>query len=301
MSLTEKTRTGLREMPSNAAWLLSRALKPAEALGDAAESAATEVRDRGRQVSAALIDATPGTGDSVDVRMRRAREAAEQAREAEDQAVQAAQEAKARSDRARQVNERGRAYLAEVRRETERAVKQRVAEAQKAADESVRREREDALGTADKQRREAQAEVDAELQSAERDAHEAQEHAEELVADATAKLAEARRLADEAAEAARAAAEDAHRRAQELAQEAQEQAGDADSRIQAAEQLRVRSEATAKSTARDLKRAPLNGDLESYSKPDLVNLASSMGIEGRTTMNKAELVGAITKASRSRR
>ena len=33
MSLSDRTRTGLREMPSNAAWLLSRALKPAEAVG----------------------------------------------------------------------------------------------------------------------------------------------------------------------------------------------------------------------------------------------------------------------------
>lgn len=28
MSLSKQTRTGLREMPSNAAWLLSRVLKP---------------------------------------------------------------------------------------------------------------------------------------------------------------------------------------------------------------------------------------------------------------------------------
>jgi hypothetical protein len=38
MSLSERARTGLRDMPSNAAWLLSRALKPAEAVGSAAES-----------------------------------------------------------------------------------------------------------------------------------------------------------------------------------------------------------------------------------------------------------------------
>jgi hypothetical protein len=31
--LSERTRTGLREMPSNAAWLLSRLLQPAEAVG----------------------------------------------------------------------------------------------------------------------------------------------------------------------------------------------------------------------------------------------------------------------------
>ena len=52
MSLSERTRTGLREMPSNAAWLLSRALKPAEAVGTAAESATAAARDRGRKVTA---------------------------------------------------------------------------------------------------------------------------------------------------------------------------------------------------------------------------------------------------------
>ena len=45
--------------------------------------------------------------------------------------------------------------------------------------------------------------------------------------------------------------------------------------------------------AMGLKDAAANGELESYSKPDLVNLASSMGIEGRTNMTKAELVDAI--------
>ena len=36
--MLERTRTGLKEMPSNAAWLLTRALKPAEAIGSAAGS-----------------------------------------------------------------------------------------------------------------------------------------------------------------------------------------------------------------------------------------------------------------------
>jgi hypothetical protein len=57
----------------------------------------------------------------------------------------------------------------------------------------------------------------------------------------------------------------------------------------------------AKSTAQELKRAPANGELESYNKPDLIDLASAMGIEGRTNMTKAELVDAIEKASRSQR
>ena len=82
--LSERTRTGLREMPANAAWLLSRVLQPAET---AAESAAAGARDRGRKMKAAVADITPMGEDSVDVRMKRAREAAERARQAEEEAV----------------------------------------------------------------------------------------------------------------------------------------------------------------------------------------------------------------------
>src|SRR4029453_18540774 len=100
MSLSERTRTGLREMPSNAAWLLSRALKPAEVVGDAAHSATVEARDRSRRAGAAIIDAAPLGGDSVDMRMRRAKEAAERARETEQEAVHAAQVARDRAEHA---------------------------------------------------------------------------------------------------------------------------------------------------------------------------------------------------------
>ena len=230
--------TGLRDMPSNAAWLLSRALKPAEAVGDAAESATAAARDRGREVTAAVLDATPVGGDSVDVRMRRARESAERAREAEEQAVEAAQESKERSDHARRVSERGRARMTEVDRETTpagQAARRRGREGRQrggaarppggrgggrgAAPGHPGRDRRRARRRAARRRRGPRAR-------------------EELVADATAKLAEARRLAEEATQAARAAAEKAHRQAQELADEAEQQAGDAEARIEAAERLR---------------------------------------------------------------
>jgi colicin import membrane protein len=300
MSLSERTRTGLREMPSNAAWLLSRALKPAESVGEAAQSATFEARDRGRRAGAALVDAVPLGGDSVDIRMRRAREAAEHARDVEQEAVDAAQEARDRAEHARKVSERGRVRLAEVRRETDRQVKQRVAEAQKAADETVKREREQAEADAENRRRQTQTEIDDQLEDAERDAEEAHARAEELVREATEKLAEARRLATEATEAARAVAEEAHRQARELAEEAEQQAGEADARIEAAERLQEHSEATGRNAVRELERLPADGDLKTYNKPELVELASSMGIEGRTTMTKSELVDAIATASRSK-
>ena len=283
MSVVERTWTGLREMPSNAGWLLSRA------------------RDRRREVSAAVIDAAPIGGDSLEIRMKRAREAAERAREAEERAAEAGREAKESSEYVRQVSERGCARAAEVDRETSRSIKQRIAEAQKAADQLVERERQDAEEEAEEERQEVYAEVEEETEQAQLEAEEAQGRAEALVGDATSKLAEARRLAEEAAEVARAAADEAQRQANELAAEAEQHASDAQAQVEAAEQLREQPKATAKDTAGRLEGDAANGDLASHNKPELMELAASIGIEGRTNMSKGELVEAILKASRSNR
>lgn len=297
MPLSEQARTGLREMPSNAAWLLSRLLKPADAVGTAAESATANARDQGRKAKAAVVDATPFGGDSVDIRMRRAQEAGERAREAEERAAEAAHESKDRSEHARDVSEHGRARLRDADRETNRMVKQRIADAQKAAEALVERERRAAEADAEEQRGQVQAEVDKEVMAAQDDAEACRQRAEELIEDATEKLAQARRLADEAAEAARAAAEEASRRAQSLASEAQQQAHDAHAQVKASERLRERTQTTARRAARELESD--NGGLESRSKAELVALAASVGIETRTNMTKSELADALAKASRT--
>ena len=85
MSMFEPNANWFTGDAVDTAWLLSRGLKPAEALGDAAAGA----RDQGRKVTAALVDAAP-VGDSVEIRARRAHDAAERAREAEERAVEAA-------------------------------------------------------------------------------------------------------------------------------------------------------------------------------------------------------------------
>lgn len=297
--LSERTRTGVKDLPSNAGWLLSRARHPADAVGSAAESAAAGARDRGRRMTAAVADASP-VGDSIDIRMKRARDAAERAREAEEEAVEAARESKERADHLREASERGAARVTEVERESAQDVEQRVADAQKAADESVRREREQAEADAQERVQETQSEVDGEVEDARRDAQASQERAEALVQDATEKLAEARELAEDATAAAREAAAEAHRQAEELAGEARQQAGQAEARVSAAEQLREHSEATARDTARELQGETTNGGLASHNKRELVELAAGIGIEGRTTMTKAELVRAITRASKAK-
>lgn len=181
MSLSEQTRAGLREMPSNAAWLLSRVLKPVDTIGTAAESATASARDRGRKVRAAVVDTAPVGGNSVEIRLKRAQDAGEQAREAEDRAVQAAQESRDRADHASQVSEHGRTRVKEIERETSRRVKQRIAEAQKSADEWVKHELQAAESDAAERQQEVRAEVDQEVEEAQREAETCQQRAEELV------------------------------------------------------------------------------------------------------------------------
>jgi colicin import membrane protein len=299
--LVEGTQTGLREMPSNAAWLLSRVLHPAGSVGTAAGSAAAGARDRGRKMKAVVADFTPIGEDSIDVRMKRARDAAERATEAEQRALEAAQEADELSKHVDEVSEGGQGRMIEVERELAQRVKQRVAEAERAAEQFVEEQRRAAEADAEDERRAAQAEVEAEIEEAQHDAEVAREETEKLVAEATEQLNTARQLAEEAAEAARAAAEGAQERARELAAEAEQHASEAQARVTAAEQVRERSTATATETARGLEEHATNGGLESYNKPELVELAATIGIEGRTNMTKAELVDAISKASRTRR
>jgi colicin import membrane protein len=286
--LSESAGTGLRELPSNAAWLLSQVL-PSEA-GPVAET-----RDTARRLKASVEDIAP-IGDSVETRMKRARTAAERAQRAEEEALAAAEESKRTADHARVVAESNRAQVAELKRELKHRVQQTVAEARRAADEQVERERAAAQADANDELEQRQGEAEAETHAAQQDAETAQQRAQELVAEARERLAEARQLADEATRAARAAAEEAHRQAQALAEDAEQQARAADQRVVAAEQVRK-----AATGPQQLGSRPVNGDLELRSKAELLELAAAMDVEGRTNLTKAELISAIKRASRTTR
>jgi colicin import membrane protein len=279
----ERARIGLREMPSNAAWLASRAFKALRAGGEsgAPAPARTGGHDR-RRKAAAIVDPAGDGGFSVDMLVRRAREAAERAQTAEDQALEAAEESRALAERAREVSERGRALMEEVNRETSLEVEERVAQASRTAEKLVKDERRAAEAVAEEERRAVREEVDAELEEAEREAEASQERAHDLVQDAAEALAQARRLADEAVAAARAVSDEAARQAQELAAEAELASIDIE--------LRAR--------ARELGGEPTHAGLKSFHKPELVELAASVGVETRASMTKEELVDAITRASR---
>ena len=140
------------------------------------------------------------------------------------------------------------------------------------------------------------AEIEQENERAQRDAEAAQQRAEDLLADAQEKMAEARRLADEAREAAGEAAEQASRTAEELSRDLESQAKDAARRVRRAEELRERSSRSV-SLSRGAPRA--NGNLRESTRAELLELASEIGVEGRTRMKKSELVAAIKRSSRT--
>jgi colicin import membrane protein len=287
--LSDQARVGLRELPTNAAWLLSR-VQPGEVAG----SAATQTRDTARKLKASLVDAAP-VGDSVEARMQRASAAAERAQEAEREALEAVQSAKESAEQLQQLAESNRAWLADVEREAnrraeqrvaeaQRAAEQRVAEAQRAAEQQVEQERAAARSEADEKLEKARAEATEETEAARRDAEVAQQRADNLLRESRDRLAKARQLAKDAAEAAHTAAEEADRQAQRLAADAEQQANGADSKAAAAKQLR------------DDANRQTDDNLESQSKAELLDLAAALEIDGRTHMSKGELVSAITKA-----
>jgi hypothetical protein len=145
------------------------------------------------------------------------------------------------------------------------------------------------------------AEVEEQSERAQQEAETSQRRAEELVEEARERVAEAKRLADEAAEAASAAADQARRHAEQLARDSEQPAKEAETQVGLAEELRERSAATARRTAGEGNSPMTSEDLQSYTKSELVEFASTIGIEGRTNMTKDELVQAIRKASRGTR
>jgi hypothetical protein len=75
---------GLRDLPRNGAWLLSKALRsPMMASGVAAH----DTTDGLRRMTAAVTDRVPGAPDTVGIKLRRAETAVARASEAERQAL----------------------------------------------------------------------------------------------------------------------------------------------------------------------------------------------------------------------
>jgi hypothetical protein len=111
--------SGLRDLPRNGAWLLSKALRSPVA---ATESAAHDTSDGLRRMTIAVADKLPGAPDSVGIKLKRAETAVARAKEAERQALAEAQAASERAGAAKSVSEDGKRRVREATRDGKQEV-----------------------------------------------------------------------------------------------------------------------------------------------------------------------------------
>ena len=337
--LSSKARTGFKELPSNVAWVLSKAFEPAKpgsgksgAASSASETvglAGMKLKSGASKIMDSLVDLTDD--DSVEALLRRADEASEEARSAEERAVALAEEAKAAGEEAMKVAqeasrrtqeleqeaskeasarvESAKREAAELIAEATRDAEERIRQAQRRADEDVEQEHREATAWANEMTERSQREAQAEVTVVQHNAEEAGRRAEEAIEEASRALKRASDLANEASQVAREAATEANREAERLAGQAQQRAENAEQRAAEAEEVRRRAAAIADKTTRGMTGKqgaviPLNEDneehLETFTKKELLELASEVELEGAYAMNKAELIEALQEVPVSR-
>ena len=277
-SVVDLAKTGVREMPRNAAWALSKVVRTA---GHAIDSGSDTVVDQGRRAArraASAVGASDSDG-SVESLLRRADEAAEIARAAEADAVQRAEEAKAAAEFAQHTAREAEEELAAAEKEGQKAVKEHVAAVEGEAREMVQRVQQEAKDMVERARSDLESAVSEELDDLRSELDSDVDQARERAQSSAAEAREALARADEAVTVARDLATQAQSAAERAAAEA----------AQTAERLRW--EEREKVTI----GAPLREeDLIDLTKAELIDLASTAEVPGRSHMSKSELVSALS-------
>ena len=285
--------TGAKDMPRNASWLAAKALSPLSN-GKAAPKATmpTGIRDSTvdavRATTALVKDSLPGT-DSVEARIKRAHAAVDAAREVERRAVAATERADALATE-----------VTEAEQEAARRVESARAESQAEADRRVEEFRAEQQARVEKHVAEVEDKAQDDVQRRRTEATRARESAEAELAAATEQLAAARQLSDEATRAAQQAADEAQQEADRLVGEARDTRREARKPVAAARRTAADVSATAdRVVARGTpvppapRRAGRAQKLEALPKKELQELAAAKGLDGRSSMTKAQLVKAL--------
>jgi colicin import membrane protein len=217
--LAHGAASGVKDLPSNTAWVLSKAIPPPVDKGSG--NAAAPAEKSGRHTSPAEQDSPPP--DSFAARLQRAQAASERAQRADQEALAAAIEAQRLDDEHTARVEAGHARMRQTLSSTAEDVNRQVAVVRRKADAMVDDARAKAQAEADETARAVAADVDSLIEESRVRSEQARERARVATAAADEQMAEARRLVDEVAEQAQAAATEAQWRAEELAREAERQ------------------------------------------------------------------------------
>lgn len=290
MWLTRKAKEGVTELPGNIGWLMGKATPDVDVSG-AAKSA--------KRAREALADAIPFGKDSLDIKISRAHHALGQARRKEQDAFELAHEAKERSEHAKRVAEEGQRLISQATKDGEAEVATRVKDAQKRADQYVADERSEAESRVAEHLEQIRTEVDSRNQEAQKDAEEAGSRAESAIESTIKEMAEARQMADDASAQANQAASEAQRRARELTDEDEAQDGvtsRSDDALKEVDQIRTGLTQDVSAVVEEVRHNGTTRSLESYTKVELLELASGLGIRGRHALSKSDLITAVKKA-----
>ncbi len=295
--LSAQTSSGIKDLPRNSAWVLSRIVGPP---GSAASSASDAATNTARRVSTVLADALPGAHDSVEVRLKRAEAAVAKAKRAEQDALAEARNADNLAEAAKAIAEQGRQRVREASQEGKQEIDRRVNEARRNLEYQVEQAREQAGRDVADQLEAIKAEVQARTQTSRQDAEEAAKRAHERIAQAHEQMAAARTLAAEATKAAEDAADQAHRQATAVAEQAQVDAGTADRALDDARSTEnVLATETARAVAAE-REFDVPQRLTEHTKAELLELAHPLQIHGAARMTKDQLVRSIQRTSRAR-
>ena len=294
---SHQASTGLKDLPRNGAWILSKVLAaPAAITGSGGDG----VPDGVRRVTAAVADTLPGTHDSVEIRLKRAEAAVAKAKKAEQDALTEAQNASARADMAKSVNDEGRERLRQADRDAKQEVDRRTQQARDHFGQLIDQERDKASHDTAETVEHIAADVQAQSEKARQEAEDAAARAQARIDDAHQQMATARALAAEATAAAQDVAEQARQSAKAIAD-------DAEQRAQAAAQMVNDARSTEDLLAREAAHAvqaeqqqDVPARLVDHTKAELLELAEPLEIHGGARMTKDQLVRAIRSASRAK-
>ena len=286
--------SGIKELPSNAAWLASRALRSAGSLSTDSETGESPMRKIVDRAAAPLAH-----GSSIEVRLRRAEAAVASAKDAEQRALAEAQAASDRAAAARANHDDNEQRLRDARRAGREEVGRRTRDARERLAQLVDNEQDQAEREVGDRLDQLTADLQRESERVRNEAAVSADRARESIDAAHRQMIEARRLADEATTAAQEASAQAHAQARAVAEEAEDRTGPTDAAVTRAAKTTSAVAATAARAATAESKREIPGRLADQTKDELLQLATPLGVNGARKMTKDQLVRAIRSAART--
>lgn len=211
--VTRTAATGLRDLPSNTAWLASRTLAAPSAV---ARAATTGITANVRRMAEAAADHLPGARDTVEARLRQAQAAVASARQAESDALATAQHVKELAEGAKQSADEGQARVRQALQDAHQEVDRRMRAARVRFAQLLDRERQKAGRETAAVVQRVTAQVRSTVDKSRGVAQAAAELAQEQIHNAAQQMAAARSLAAQAAAAAERLANEAREQARTM-------------------------------------------------------------------------------------